>query len=82
MLSAVLNSQKAIDVNISIMRAFVAIRQLALSNSELRSAIEELRKKTDNNTQNIELVFQYLDELMKKKENPIPKTRVGYKHYD
>jgi hypothetical protein len=82
MLSAVLNSQKAIDVNISIMRAFVSIRQLSLSNTELRNAFEKLAKQTKNNTKNIELVFQYLDELMEKNEKPIKKNRVGYKHYD
>ena len=82
MLSAVLNSQKAIDVNISIMRAFVSIRQLSLSNTELRNAFEKLAKQTNNNTKNIELVFQYLDELMEKNEKPTKKNRVGYKHYD
>ena len=82
MLSAVLNSQKAIDVNISIMRAFVSIRQLSLSNTELRNAFEKLAKQTKNNTKNIELVFQYLDELMEKNEKPTKKNRVGYKHYD
>jgi len=82
MLSAVLNSQKAIDVNISIMRAFVAIRHLTLSNTELRNAIEKLAKQTDNNTKNIELVFQYLDELMEKNEKPTKRNRMGYKHYD
>jgi hypothetical protein len=82
MLSAVLNSQKAIDVNISIMRAFVSIRQLSLCNTELRNAFEKLAKQTKNNTKNIELVFQYLDELMEKNEKPTKKNRVGYKHYD
>jgi hypothetical protein len=82
MLSAVLNSQKAIDVNISIMRAYVSIRQLSLSNTELRNAFEKLAKQTKNNTKNIELVFQYLDELMEKNEKPTKKNRVGYKHYD
>jgi hypothetical protein len=82
MLSAVLNSQKAIDVNISIMRAFVSIRQLSLSNRDLRNAFEKLAKQTNNNTKNIELVFQYLDELMAKNEKPTKRNRVGYKHYD
>lgn len=82
MLSTVLHSDKAIEVNISIMRAFVFIRQLSLSNTELRNAFEKLAKQTNNNTKNIELVFQYLDELMEKNEKPTKKNRVGYKHYD
>jgi hypothetical protein len=82
MLSGILNSKRAIEVNISIMRAFVSIRQLSLSNTELRNAIEKLAKQTNNNTKNIELVFQYLDELMEKNEKPTKRNRVGYKHYD
>jgi hypothetical protein len=79
MLSSVLNSEKAISVNIQIIRIFTRIRQMLIDNTELRLGIEELRKKTDNNTKNIELVFQYLDELLDKKENTKPRTKIGYK---
>ena len=51
---------------------------MLINNTELRLGIEELRKKTDNNTKNIEVVFQYLDELLDKKENEKPKTQIGY----
>ncbi|MBA2610491.1 MAG: ORF6N domain-containing protein [Bacteroidetes bacterium] len=67
MLSSVLNSKRAINVNIQIMRLFIRIRQMLIDNTELRLAIEEIRKKTDNNSKNIELVFKYLDELLEKK---------------
>lgn len=77
MLSSVLNSSKAIQVNIQIMRIFTRIKQALTDNTELRLIIEELRKKTENNTKNIEVVFQYLDELIDKKE--IPRTQIGYK---
>ena len=66
MLSSVLNSEKAIMVNIRIIRIFTKIRQMLLDNTEMRLIIEELRKKTENNTKNIEVVFQYLDELLEK----------------
>lgn len=79
MLSSVLNSQKAIQVNIQIMRVFKRIRQALTDNTELRLAIEKLEKKTDNNTKNIEVVFQYVDELMEKKENPKTRKQIGYK---
>jgi hypothetical protein len=79
MLSSVLNSEKAIAVNIQIMRIFTHIRQKLIDNIELRLAIEELKKKTDNNTKNIELVFQYLDELLEKKEKPKPEKQIGFK---
>jgi hypothetical protein len=79
MLSGILSSDRAIAVNIQIMRIFTRIRQMLVDNTELRLAIEELRKNTDNNTKNIELVFQYLDELLDKKENTTPRKVIGYK---
>ena len=79
MLSSVLNSPKAIQVNIQIMRIFTRIRQMLTDNTELRLFIEELRKKTDNNTKNIELVFQYLDELSEKKEKKPSQNTIGFK---
>jgi cell division protein FtsL len=79
MLSSVLNSKHAIQVNIRIMRIFTQLRQMLFDNTELRLAIEEIRRKTENNTKNIEVVFKYLDELIEKKENPTPMEAVGYK---
>jgi hypothetical protein len=79
MLSSVLNSKKAISVNIQIIRIFTRIRRMLIDNTELRLIIEKLEKKTDNNAKNIELVFQYLDELLEKKEKPKPRTLIGYK---
>lgn len=77
MLSSVLNSDKAIEVNIQIIRVFTYIRQALTENTELRLAIEKLEKKTDNNTKNIEIVFKYFDELTNKKQKP--RTPIGYK---
>ena len=79
MLSGILNRDTAINVNIQIMRVFTRIRQMLFDNTELRLAIEEIRKKTENNSKSIELVFKYLDELLDKKENPKPVTRIGFK---
>jgi hypothetical protein len=83
MLSGILNSDRAISVNIQIMRVFTQVRQMLMDNTELRLAIEEIRKKTDNHSKNIELVFQYLDELLEKKENPpppqLPRKLIGFK---
>ena len=79
MLSSVLNSKKAIKVNIQIMRIFTRIRLMLTENTDLRLAMEKLEKKTDNNTKNIELVFQYFEELSNKKENQKPRKKVGFK---
>lgn len=79
MLSSVLNSKRAVEVNIRIMRVFTRFRQLLIENTELRLAIEKLEKRTDNNSKNIELVFQYLDELLEKRENQKPRKQIGYR---
>ena len=83
MLSSVLNSSKAIQVNIQIIRVFTRIRQMLIDNTEIRLAIEKLEKKTDNNTKNIEVVFQYIDELSDKKQSRQggikPRKQIGFK---
>lgn len=79
MLSSVLNSKKAIQVNIQIMRIFTRIRLMLTENTDLRLAMEKLEKKTDNNTKNIELVFQYFEELSNNKEKVKPRKKVGFK---
>lgn len=79
MLASVLNSDKAIEVNIQIVRVFTQIRQMLTDNTELRLAIEKLERATENNKKNIELVFQYIDELTEKKENPELRNKIGYK---
>jgi phage regulator Rha-like protein len=79
MLSNVLKSGRAIEVSIKIIDVFVKLRQTLAENTDLRLAIEQLWKKTDNNSKNIEMVFQYLDELLEKKENLKPRNAIGYK---
>ena len=78
MLSSVLNSDRAISVNIQIMRIFTRIRQALMDTTELRLAIEEIKKKTENNTKNIEVVFQYLDELIEKNKNISSQSKIGF----
>lgn len=79
LLSGILNSDRAISVNIQIMRIFTRIRQVLLDNTELRLSIEEIRHKTENNSKNIELVFRYLDELLEKRERQASRQRIGYR---
>jgi hypothetical protein len=82
MLSSVLNSPRAIQVNIQVMRIFTQFRKHVLDHTEFSTQLKEMRKQLQNNTQNIELVFQYLDELEKKSEEPKPRKRIGYKSDD
>lgn len=79
MLSSVLNSEKAIKVNIQIMRIFTKVRQFLTDNLSVKLEIERIKKKLEKQDKNIELVFRYLDELIEKQENPIPRKRIGYK---
>jgi hypothetical protein len=79
MLSSVLKSDKAIQVNIQIMRIFTKVRQMLLDTTELKIDILQIQKKLENHDKNIELVFSYLDELIEKKENEPPRPTIGYK---
>ena len=77
MLSSVINSSRAIAVNIRIIRVFTKIREMLTDNLNIKLEIEEIKKNLSNQNKNIELVFQYLDELIEKKEKPI--TKIGFK---
>ncbi|APG66387.1 DNA-binding protein [Tenacibaculum todarodis] len=79
MLSSVLKSDRAIAVNIKIIRIFTKMRQLLSDNLSLQLEIENIKKKITNNSKNIELVFSYLDELIDKKENTKDRNKIGYK---
>ena len=80
MLSSVLNSEKAIEVNKEIMRAFVALRKYALGYAELKRDLEELNTRVDKNDTRFKEVFKVLDELIRRK-NEQEKTRnpIGFK---
>lgn len=78
MLSGILNSNRAIAVNIQIMGIFTRIRQMLADNTDLRLDIEKIKNKLDNQDKNMEIVFRYLDELLEKKENPIERNKIGY----
>ncbi len=79
MLSSVLNSKKAISVNIQIMRIFTKIRVMLTDTLSLKLEIETIKKKLQNQDKNIELVFSYLDELITKQENKSPRKRIGFR---
>ncbi|NOR88610.1 MAG: ORF6N domain-containing protein [Bacteroidales bacterium] len=66
MLSGILNSDRAINVNIQIMRIFTKVREMLVDTLSLKLDIEHIKKKLENQDQTIELVFSYFDELMEK----------------
>ena len=79
MLSSVLKSKRAKEMNIAIMRAFVSMRKMLFDSTEFRLELEYIKRKLDNHGKNIELVFQYLDELAERNENPKRRNEIGFK---
>ncbi len=77
MLSSVLNSEKAINVNIAIMRAFVQLRKFIESNRELALKIEELGRTVSKQDENISLIFETIRQMIEKKNEP--REPVGFK---
>ncbi|MBA3052021.1 ORF6N domain-containing protein [bacterium] len=77
MLSSVLNSKRAIMVNISIMRVFSKLKQLALSHSELLRKVESLERKYGEHDKKIAVIFQALKQLLEPPPVP-PKRKMGF----
>jgi hypothetical protein len=70
MLSSVLNSKLAIQINIRIMRAFVRMKNLVADNTDLRKAIEHIEKRLDVHDQQIKIAFAALKSILQ----PEPET--------
>jgi hypothetical protein len=80
MLSSVLNSETAIEVNIQIIRIFTRIRQMLNEHTDLRLEVEKIKKKLYNQDKNMEVVFQNLDELLENKDqSKLERKSIGYK---
>lgn len=77
-LANVLKSEKATRVSIRLIEIFIKMRSMLMDTLSLKLDIEEIKKKLQNQDKNIELVFNYLDELMQKQEKPAPRNRIGY----
>lgn len=76
MLSSVLRSQRAVQVNIEIMRGFVRLRQMLLSNRDLAKRLDEIEKKYDGQ---FKVVFETIRKLM----SPPPEKsdkRIGFRN--
>lgn len=87
MLSSVLNSKLAIQVNIQIIRVFTKLRQALSDNTDLRleieyikNALEKQNRTQESQNKNIDLIFSYIDRLQEKIETKpsTDKKRIGY----
>lgn len=74
MLSSVLNSKKAIQINIQIIRIFTKLREMIDNYKELREKVEELEKTTASN---FEQIFYAIKMLIK--EDKKPKQQIGFR---
>jgi predicted ArsR family transcriptional regulator len=73
MLSSVLRSKQAVEVNIAIMRTFVKLREILAGNEALRRKIEAMERQYD---EQFKLVFNVLSEMVKPTQKP--KSQIGY----
>lgn len=73
MLSGVLNSDRAIEVNIKIMRTFIKLRHMVSISEELKRELTDLRDQTD---QRFNIVFEALDQILQIEEKP--RKKIGF----
>jgi phage regulator Rha-like protein len=89
MLSCILNSKTAIEVNLRVIRVFVKMREYALTHKEILMQLAKLEKEvssnnktTERNSKDIENIFMVLKELLEKERKPTPRNKIGFKQYE
>jgi hypothetical protein len=70
MLSSVLRSERAVQVNVAIMRAFVGLRRMLAGNEALSRKLAELERRLEDHDEGIKLLFDAIRELMMTPETP------------
>ena len=75
MLSSVLNSERAITVNIAIMRAFVRMREIAAHHRDLARKLKEMERKYDTQFRQ---VFEAIHQLLEPPPEPVERRRIGF----
>jgi ribosomal protein L23 len=80
MLASVLNSERAIEVNVQIVRTFTRMRELIMTNQEILLKLEQLERKVDGHDENIQVIFAYLKKLLNPPAEPRP--RIGFRRKD
>jgi len=80
MLATVLNSERAIQVNIAIMRAFVRLREILSTHKELAHKLTELERKIERHDEEIKVIFDAIRQLMKPPETKTKKIGFRSEH--
>ncbi len=76
MLSSVLNSERAVEVNIAIMRAFVYLRKKIASNAELAHKLTELERHLKDHDEDIKVIFEAIQQLISPTDKS--KRKIGF----
>ena len=77
MLSGILNSSTAIQVNIKIIRVFIKMREIIMTNKDILLQLEKAEKKLTKHDNDIILIFQYLKKLLTPPQQP--RQRIGFR---
>jgi hypothetical protein len=77
MLSSVLNSDRAIEVNIHIIRIFTRLREMILTHKDILLKLEVLEKQVAQNSDEIQMIFSALKQLLNTPQEP--RKRIGFK---
>jgi hypothetical protein len=78
MLSSVLHSQRAIQVNIAIMRAFVRLREILSTHKDLARKLEDLERRLGEHDEKFQIVFEAIRQLMAPPPEPEKKRKIGF----
>jgi hypothetical protein len=78
MLSSVLNSKTAIQINLQIIRAFISLRRMLVDHDALRHAIEGLERRVGKNERDIQLAIKAIQSILTPAEPPKAKIRIGF----
>jgi len=82
MLASILKSDKAVKMNIEIVRAFIALRQFALNYKELANEIQEIRQTVENHSEQLVKIYGAIEKLLAEKEAQksfAERERIGFK---
>jgi len=77
MLSSVLNSERAIRVNIQIIRVFTRMREMIMTHKDILLQLEKMERKLTGHDEDIQLIFKYLKQLLNPPQQP--RKRIGFK---
>lgn len=80
MLASVLNSDRAIEVNIQIVRIFTKMKEMLLTHKDILLKLEQLENKVSSHDENIQMIFEALKQLLNPPQEP--RKRMGFKPDD